>query len=118
MCFGEENPTEGEIATSWQTWSDGSGSLPAITGDSDWGKIVLETDDEGRSRVYSFGNSITRQITVTKHRYGSGDGTPSIQIRGHDSTAFAQDDVSPSWEVYSGVIPKTWKYIQIRVIKT
>jgi len=29
-AFGEQNPTQGETAVSWQTWSDGVGGIPIL----------------------------------------------------------------------------------------
>ena len=106
----------GESAVSWQTWSDGAASVPTIIGDQDWGQIELELDEEGRSRVYDFGDTDERTIVVTRDRYEVGQGTSTAQIRGQN-TPFVQDDVSPSWENYVGPTNKTWRYIQGRSIK-
>lgn len=40
-AFGEQNPTLGETAVSWQPWSDGAGGVPDIDGDPDWEKLNL-----------------------------------------------------------------------------
>jgi hypothetical protein len=61
---------------------------------------------------------MSRYITITQNKYGTGYGTATLQIRGHDTTSFLQDAVSPSWETYSGVVSKSWRFIQVRVIKT
>jgi len=113
LAFGEENPTEGEIPTSWQTWSDGVGGIPDVTGDADWGKLHLDLDEQGRSKVYDFGNSDDRGITITENRYEAGSGSATIQIRGHD-TVFLQDDIAPVWENYTVTVNKTWRFIQVR----
>jgi hypothetical protein len=38
----------------------------------------------------------------------------SLQLRGHASAPFAQDDSSPAWEDYSGPVVHDWRYIQVR----
>jgi hypothetical protein len=116
LAFGEESPT-GQDPSSWALWSDGAGGSPTIVGDADWGKLRLEVDAEGRSEVYDFTNSQSRTLTLTLNDYGTGSGTVTVQIRGHDSTVFAQDDVSPSWETYSSPVAKTWRYIQFRIVE-
>ncbi len=93
------------------------GSVPTIVGDADWGKIQLDFGEEGKSRVYDFTSSISRTITVTENRYGTGQGTATLQIRGDDTTAFLQADTSPSWVNYTVPVNKTWRYIQVRAIK-
>ena len=114
LAWGEETPTESEIAAPWSVWSDGAGGTPTITGDQDWGILSIDTIDEGRSNVYDFGNSVSRTYTLTLNRYGSGTGTPVVQIRGQN-TSFLQDDGSPSWETYSAPVAKTWRYVQVRI---
>jgi hypothetical protein len=117
LAFGEQNPSQGESPVSWQTWSDGAGSTPSITGDSDWGKLSLGLNDEGRSRVYDFGDTTNRTITLTENRYGTGSGTATLQMRGQE-TSFNQDDGEPpNWENYSTPVNKTWRYIQVREMK-
>lgn len=85
-------------------------------GDSDWGKMGLALDEEGRSKVYDFGNDNSRTLVLTENRYGTGQGTATLQIRGSD-TIFAQDDVSPEWTSYSVPIARVWRYVQVREIK-
>lgn len=119
-AFGEQSPSSGEVAVSWRTYTDGAGAIPTVIGDTDWGKLELNTGEEGRSRVYDFGSSAGRVITLTQNRYGTGQGTATLQYRGHDSTAFAQDsdEVSgPTWQNYSAAVIQTWRYIQVREIK-
>ena len=106
----------GESPVFWQTWSDGAGSIPTIIGDQDWGKLSLDLNDQGRSRVYDFGNSNQRSYTLTENRYGSGQGIATLQIRG-DTAIFGQDAVSPSWENYSISINRSWRYVQVREVK-
>ena len=116
-AFGQQNPTFGEIAVSWQTFSDGSAGIPSVTGDSDWGKMTLDlSGEEGRSAVYDLGSSRARTLTLTENRYGSGTETAQLQIRGHNTTTFSQDDVSPAWENYYSPTSRAWRYIQIREI--
>jgi hypothetical protein len=120
LAFGEQSPTNGEGPVSWQTFSDGVGGVPTVIGDQNWGKMELNITEEGKSKVYDFGNSVNRTITLTRNRYGTGQGTSTLQFRGHDTTAFAQDSdeiAGPAWENYSTPTVKTWRYIQVREIK-
>ena len=117
LAFGEQSPSSGETAISWATWSDGAAGSPTITGDSDWGKLQLAVDEEGRSEVYDLTASQTRTLTLTRDGYGSGSGAVTLQIRGHDSTPFTQDAATPSWETYSAPVQKTWRYIQVRIVE-
>jgi hypothetical protein len=116
-AFGEQNPTAGETAVSWQTWSDGAAGIPDVVGDADWGKLKLDLDpgEEGRSTVYDLGSAVSRKFTLTENRYGTGTGDAALQIRG-DSNLFDQDDVTPDWESYTTPISRTWRYVQIREI--
>jgi len=105
---------------SWQTWSDGVGGIPTVTGDSDWGKISISINEEGRSRVYdfdSFGTAVPRTITLTLDNYEAGQGTGTLQYR-YSDTAFAQDDVNPSWNNYTDTFTQSLRYFQIRLTKT
>jgi hypothetical protein len=114
-AFGEQNPTLGETAVSWQTWSDGAGHIPTIDGDPDWGKLNVDlSGEEGRSAVYDLGSSHARTFTLTENRYGTGGENAALQIRGHDSVTFLQDDTTPDWEDYSVPVSKNWRYIQVR----
>ena len=114
IVFGEENPTEGEEPVSWQTWSDGAGNIPTVSGDPDWGKLQLDlSGEEGRSRVYDLGSATSRKFTVTENRYGAGQNDATLQIRG-DANTFDQDDVLPAWENYTVPITRSWRYVQIR----
>lgn len=117
LAFGEQNPLAGETPVSWQTWSDGAGGGCVIIGDADWGKLQLSLNDEGRSDVYDFGNVDNRTITVTENRYGAGQGSATLQIRGQ-AAVFLQDDALPAWENYVAPINHTWRYIQARAINT
>jgi hypothetical protein len=114
LAWGEESPNQGEVATPWNNWSDGAGGLPTIIDSQLWGALSVESAEEGRSQVYDFGSSTSRTYTLTLNRYGSGSGTPVVQIRGQN-TSFNQDDISPSWETYSTPVAKTWRYVQVRI---
>jgi len=74
-------------------------------------------NDEGRSRVYDFGASILTKITITENRYGTGQGTATIQYRVSD-VLFAQDDINPNWTTYTTPAVETFRYIQVRDIKS
>ena len=116
MDFGEETPTYGEEAISWQTWSNGSGGIPTIIGDPDWGTLELQYAEEGRSRVYDFTNDHGRGIKLTPNRYKPGQGSATPQIRGA-KTIFTQDDNVLAWIDYVGETAHEWQYVQMRVIK-
>ena len=116
MAFGEQNPLAGEIPVSWQTWDNGSAVVPTIIGDANWGKLALNLNDQGRSKVYDFGYSGLVKITITENLYGTGQGTATIQYRYADAL-FAQDDVAPLWNDYTVPTNITCRYIQVRVIK-
>lgn len=117
LAFGEQSPTQGEIATSWKTWDDGSAGPISVVGDADWGKMALSVGTEGRSRVYSFTASALRITTITNNKYGTGQGTATTQYRVSD-TLFTQDDNVLGWTNYTVQFSATFKYIQVRVIKT
>lgn len=113
-AFGEQNPTLGETAVSWQTWSDGAAGTPDVEGDADWGKLKLDLlGEEGRSEVYDLGSAATRTFTLTENRYGTGAEDALLQIRG-DTSSFAQDDETPAWENYVVPISRGWRYVQVR----
>lgn len=114
-AFGVQSPTQGEDAVSWQTWSDGAGSVPTIDGDADWGKLKLDLNpgEEGRSAVYDLGSAVSRTFTLTENRYGTGEEHATLQIRG-SATTFTQDSTAIEWEPYNGAVVKTWRYVQVR----
>ena len=113
-AFGEQNPTLGETAVSWQTFTNGSAVIPDVVGDVDWGKLKLDLlGQEGRSAVYDLGAAATRKFTLTENRYGAGAESATIQIRG-DTSAFVQDDVLPAWETYTAPVSKGYRYVQVR----
>lgn len=115
-AFGEQSPTQGEDAVSWQTWSNGFGTVPNVSGDPDWGKLSLELSGaEGRSAVYDMGSAVTRTFTLEENRYGTGAEDATLQIRG-STTIFEQDDIEPTWETYSTSVSRNWRYVQVREI--
>jgi len=116
LAFGEQSPTEGETGISWQTWSDGVGGTPTIAGDVDWGKVQLSGGDKGQSAVYDFGSVANRLHTLSEDRYGAGQGSTTLYIRGQ-ATSFNQDDVGPAWEEYASAVSKTWQWMQIKAEK-
>lgn len=109
MAFGEENPTEGEIPISWQTW-DGTG---IITGDTDWGKLALDDSEYEYSQVYDHGEVIERQYTITRNVYGTGQGTSTLYYRG-SVDLFGVADELPEWTQYTGTFLETYRYVQIK----
>lgn len=117
LVWGEQNPTQGETPVSWQVWSDGAGGTPTIVGDPDWGKLQLSVSEEGRSSIHDFGNPDTRMYTVTRNRYGTGQGDATLQIRG-STTSFNQDDALPNWENYTEPILRNWRYVQVREVNS
>jgi hypothetical protein len=113
-AFGEQNPTHDETPVSWQTWSDGSGSIVNVLGDPNWGKLILNTlGGEGRSAVYNLQNSASKIFSLSKNRYGTGSGSATLQLRG-GSSLFLQDDSYPDWEDYVAPIYHDWQYAQTR----
>jgi hypothetical protein len=116
LAFGEQSPTNGETPVSYKTFTNGAGVRPDMVGDLDWGKVKLDLDDQGRSRVYAFADANSRQFTLELNKYGTGVGVPTLQIRGDSTTYFAQDAVDPSWENYSSPVTRTWQFVQVRVI--
>ena len=117
-AFGEQNPLAGEYPRSWQTWSDGAASVPTIIGDVNWGQVELGAGEEARSAVYDLGTDNNRMLTIEENRYGSGSGSATLQIRG-DVNPFVQDSGEPpNWETYTVPIYKTWRYVQVRAIKS
>jgi hypothetical protein len=75
------------------------------------------TSDIGHSPVKYIGGTFPNYITVTVHRYGSGEGTYNLYIRGQ-TTEFTQDAGLPSWELYTKGVNKGWSYVQVRVQAT
>jgi len=113
-AFGEESPTQGETAVSWQTWSDGNGGIPGVSGDADWGKLRLDlAGAEGRSAVYDLGSLAARTFTLTPNAYGTGENNAVLEIRG-SINSFLQDDNVPVWEEYTAPISRVWRYMQVR----
>ncbi len=117
IAYGENNTTQGETEVSWATWSNGAGGTPTITGDPDWGKLTLAFGEEGRSEVFDTGDATEKSFVLEINRYGTGQKTAILQIRG-DTVSFNQDDVNPAWETYDILITRTWQYVQVREINS
>lgn len=115
FAFGAQSPTNGETPVSYQTFDNGSGSLPTIVGDADWGQLSLNSGQEARSRVYEYPDAKLRQYTINRDVYGTGSGSVTFYIRG-STTAFAQDDNTVTWNTYSGPTKQSWQYVQIRAV--
>ncbi len=60
------------------------------------------------------GNVLSKVITISTDRYGTGVGIGAIYIRGQ-ATTFAQDAASPSWEAYTSAVTKTWRWMQVKL---
>ena len=119
LAFGESAPELDETPVSWATWSDGAGGAPTIIGDANWGKLQLLVGEEGRSAVYDNGDSYGRVYILSENRYGTGSGTATLQIRGDETVPFLQDaGEPPDWEDYIGPVTESWRYFQVRVIKS
>ena len=73
-------------------------------------------NEKGHSKVYDFGDAVDRIITLTENRYGAGQGTATLQMRGQ-AAVFTQDAANPAWEAYSAPASKDWRFIQVREIK-
>jgi hypothetical protein len=103
-----------EEAQEWPRFQTAADTPIEVTGDADWGKAKIYDGSPGLSNVLDLGSSTSRTITVTQNKYGTGD-TGTVYIRGHDSVIFGQHAGTPSWEVYSAPVAKTWRYIQLRL---
>lgn len=85
-----------------------------MTGDPDWGKIHLDNTEIGHSPV-KYIDTGTKLITINQNIYGTGTGVFVVYIRGQN-TSFEQDAVSPSWELYTNPIEKTWQFFQFKLV--
>lgn len=104
----------GEMPEEWSTWSDGAGGDPTVDGDPDWGKLYLACGEEGRSLVYDLSDVTPRIFTLTENRYGAGQGTATLQIRGQAGVFNQDDGEPPNWENYTVPIIRSWRYVQVR----
>lgn len=101
----------------WPTWDDGAAGPPSIVGDANWGKLQLYSGWEARSNVVDLGAADVRIYTLTENKYGTGQGSATLQIRG-DTVIFAQDDALPAWINYTIPITQSWRYFQVREVKS
>jgi len=114
VCWGEQNPTDGEVAISWQAWSDSMGGKPIILGDLDWGKVELEGAEIANSNVIDLGSVRAWVVRFTADKYGAGSGSGSIRIRG-STFLFEQDAALPAWGEYTEPEEHNWRYIQVQL---
>jgi len=117
LAFGANSVTAGESPVPWPTWDNGAAGAITVSGDANWGKMELDIGEEGRSAVYDLGDANPRTYTLTLNRYGTGSGTSTLQIRGQ-AAAFVQDDNVLAWTTYTVPILESWRYIQVREIKS
>jgi hypothetical protein len=117
IAWGEQNPNSPENAQPWTDWDDGAGGAVHVEDDPSWGQLALNLNDIGHSDViYAGVTGVTRNYTITLNKYGSTyGGSFTTYIRGQE-TSFAQDDATPSWEVYSGTISRQWAYVQVKLV--
>jgi len=85
-----------------------------VDGDPSWGLLMLDLDEEAYSPVIQLGIG-THYVQVLLDKYGVGSGSVIIYIRG-SLTSFGVLDVSPTWEVYTTGVNRTWTYMQVRLI--
>ena len=102
-----------EESVSWQTWV----TTGEIIGDADWGKLAINITENGYSKVYDYGDATERTYTLERNKYGAGQGTATLQIRGQ-AALFTADAGTPVWSEYTVPITESWRYIQVREIKT
>ena len=117
LAFGEQNPTAGEGQVPWPTWDNGAAGAITVSGDANWGKMELDIGEEGRSAIYDLGDANPRTYTLTLNRYGTGSGTSTLQIRGQ-AAVFVQDDNVLAWTTYTVPTLQSWRYVQVREIKS
>ena len=87
--------------------------IPLIVGDAEWGKLQLYTGDLAQGPVFQAGGG-THSIEAIIHRYGSGQGSFKVWIRGQAAN-FGQLDGSPSWEEWTAIVDRAWVYGQARL---
>jgi hypothetical protein len=112
VWWGEQFPVEQPVT--WQRWESAPGVPLTTTGDSAWGKAVVEDGTPIVGHVVDTGDESTKTFTVTRDKYGTGSGNITISIRGSNAL-FGQHDGSPSWATYSGPTSQAWRYVQIKM---
>jgi hypothetical protein len=118
LAFGEQTVSQGESPVPWPTWDDGAAGAVTVTGDANWGQLTLSVGKEGRSAVYDLGDANPRTYTLTLNRYGSGSGTSTLQIRGKTTSFTIDEGEPPNWATYTVPTLQSWRYIQVREIKS
>ena len=113
FSWGEETPDSDEGANPWSQWRKSDGTR--VTTDS-WGALGISEACFGP--VLNLGYSGLKGIEIQKDKYDTGVGTPFIYVRGHSTTPFDWDAISPSWEVYTDHVCKDWTYVQIQLTAT
>ena len=113
FSWGEETPDSDEGANPWSQWRKSDGTR--VTTDS-WGALSISEACFGP--VLNLGYSGLKGIEIQKDKYDTGVGTPFIYVRGHSTTPFDWDAISPSWEVYTDHVCKDWTYVQIQLTAT
>jgi hypothetical protein len=111
--WGEQSVTGGEFARSWTLWKTSAGAAVDVSGDSDWGVMAMESGDSNFGPVI-FAGAGTHKFYANRDIYGTGQGSIDIYIRGQVAV-FTQLAGSPTWELYTGPVAKTWSYVQVRV---
>jgi hypothetical protein len=112
VAYGVQVPDITESPESWQTWFDALGIVPAVSGDINWGALVVEEACYSPVRRLAEGS---KTLTVVKNKYGTGTGgTVFAYIRG-STTEFTWNNATPTWQLYTVPIFCTWTYVQLKV---
>ena len=112
-------PPQNYLINDWLGWkAEGTDIVARIT---QYGSETLRFDDiilgggEGFvSPVMDTGDTNQKWLNLSYNDDESGEGTPTIYVRGQ-STSFDHDSSSPTWQLYSGRVGVTWRYVQIKV---
>lgn len=113
VCWGEENPTDGETTKSWRFCMLGDGRDIPVEGDPYWGKARIFESDAVVTEVVDLGNATEKILGLTRNRYGTGD-SPTLYIRG-SAVQFGPYDGSPSWVLYEAPVSQAWQYVQVKI---
>ena len=111
--WGEENPEEEYDREVWPEWVV-EGSLVEARNSGDYGELELEHLDKFCSDVKDTGGIFwkTLEISYDDYDYGDYSGTKKLYWRG-SNTSFSEDDVSISWNEYTGSVKSDLRYLQI-----